>query len=181
MSKLLRGRVPTELAASYFIYEKRGRVQSLLHAIKYQDQKELGEYLGEQYGSELRETAGGRSVDVLVPVPLHKKKLKQRGYNQSEWFARGLAAGLEKPVNVLALEREVATGTQTKRKKYERWENVQGIFYVTDPLSLAHKHVALVDDVVTTGATIEAAWLALRQIPGIRLSVLSIAYAARAL
>ena len=180
MARLLYGRVPVSIAASYFIYEKRGRVQSMLHAIKYHDQKELGEYLGCQYGKELNES-GGTDFDVLVPIPLHKKKLRERGYNQSEWFAKGLSAGLGKPIDNVSLYRAVATSTQTRRKKYERWQNVQGIFTVKDPESLKYRHVALVDDVVTTGATIEAAWTALREIPGIRLSILSIAFAARSL
>ena len=177
ISLVLQGRVPVRTAASFLLYEKRGRVQNLLHAIKYQEQKELGEYLGNLYADELSNDLS--DVDVIVPVPLHPKKLRSRGFNQSEWFAKGLAAGLSKPVDCTTLKRLTDTKTQTRKKKYERWENVEGIFGLEQPAALAGKHVLLVDDVITTGATIEAAWAALRQAPGLSLSVLSIAFASR--
>ena len=178
--KLLAGRVPLKLASSVFVYEKKGRVQGMLHAIKYQDQKELGAYLGRLYASGASEKAVFDGIDVIVPIPLHRKKLRSRGYNQSEWFARGLSEALQKPLDTHSLVRVAHTSTQTRKKKYERWENVEGIFELTDPVPLAGKHVLLVDDVITTGATIEAAWLALQRSGASGLSVLSIAFAAKA-
>jgi ComF family protein len=175
----LAGRVPLEDAICLYIYEKKGRVQRLLHSIKYQDQKELGEFLGLLYAEQLKNDCALSGVDVIIPVPLHKKKLRARGYNQSEWFAKGISRGLQRELNVTALERKVETSTQTKKKKYQRWENVEGIFQLNEPESLYGKHVLLVDDVITTGATIEASWLALKQAEGITLSVASIAFAAR--
>jgi ComF family protein len=177
--KLLAGRVPLRLASSFFVYEKKGRVQGMLHAIKYQDQKELGAYLGRLYASGASEKAVFEGIDVIVPIPLHRKKLRSRGYNQSEWFARGLSEVLGKPLDTTSLVRVAHTATQTRKKKYERWENVEGIFRLADRYSLGGKHVLLVDDVITTGATIEAAWLALKESAATSLSVLSIAFASK--
>src|SRR5690606_25133183 len=110
------------ISSSFFLYEKQGRVQSMLHALKYHGQKELGEFLGLQYARELADSEEMKKIDVIVPVPLHRKKLQARGYNQSEWFARGLATGLEKEVSCTDLVRRKETATQTKKRKYERWE-----------------------------------------------------------
>ena len=179
LARLLAGRVPSAIAAAYLLYEKRGRVQSMLHAIKYHEQKELGEYLGHRYAEELSACDAARDVDVILPVPLHESKFRQRGYNQSEWFARGLAEGLRKPMDCVSLQRTKATSTQTRKRKYERWENVEGIFELKDHQKLEGKHCLLVDDVITTGATIEAAWLAIRQANNARISVMSIAFASK--
>lgn len=175
--QLFSGRVPLDWAGAFYFFEKSGKVQNLLHAIKYQDQKELAEHLGELYAADLVKDKQLENVDILVPVPLHKKKLKARGFNQSEHYAIGLAKALKKDMNSDALRRIKETTTQTRKKKYERWENVEGIFNVPDNSALANKHVLLVDDVITTGATIEAAWLALKDITGIKISVASIAFA----
>lgn len=176
--RVFAGRVPLELVTSFYTYEKRARVQNLLHAIKYKGQKELGEFLGRLYAQDLGKAGTFENVDLLLPIPLHEKKLRKRGYNQSEWFARGLAGELGKPVNTRVLTRVKETGTQTRKKKYQRWENVEGIFSVTEPETLYEKHVLLVDDVITTGATIEAACIPLRG-AGAKISVTSIAFAAR--
>jgi ComF family protein len=177
ITQLLAGRVPVIHASAFLLYEKRSRVQNLLHAIKYHDQKELAEFLGILCAREIGHAMD--DVDVIVPVPLHRRKLKKRGFNQSDWFAKGLSAGLGKPVNSLALERITDTATQTKKKKYQRWENVEGIFRLKNPESMQNSHMLLVDDVITTGATIEAGWLALQVAPAAKISVLSIAFASR--
>ncbi|MBL7912302.1 MAG: ComF family protein [Bacteroidia bacterium] len=181
LSQTFAGRVPLSNGLCFYLFEKSGKVQKLLHAIKYQDQKELARFIGDLYAQELVKTTINDDVDVIIPIPLHKKKLKQRGYNQSEWFAKGLANVLEKPLDIHSLERVHETSTQTKKKKYQRWENVEGIFKIKDQNALVNKHALLVDDVITTGATIEAAWLALKDIEGIKISVASIAFAARKL
>ncbi|PBQ31762.1 amidophosphoribosyltransferase [Sphingobacteriaceae bacterium] len=173
------GRVPLVNAACYYLYEKSGKIQKLLHAIKYEEQKELSEYLGKLYGKDLVNESSFQNVEVILPVPLHKNKLKHRGFNQSEWFAKGLSQSLEKKVDIVSLERVVDTATQTKKKKFQRWENVEGIFKLHTDAKLANKHVLLVDDVVTTGATIEACWEALRHVSGIRVSLASIAFASK--
>jgi ComF family protein len=177
LSKTFDGRVPLLNSGSYYLYEKSGKIQKLLQAIKYQDQKELAEYLGILYGQELSQSEKFLEVDVILPVPLHKNKLRSRSYNQSEWFAKGLSSAMQKELITHALERVQDTATQTRKKKYQRWENVEGIFSVRDIPSLTNKHVLLVDDVITTGATIEACWLALKDIEGIKVSIVSLAFA----
>jgi ComF family protein len=173
------GRVPVQKALSFYVYRKCGRVQRLLHAIKYHGRKDLGELVGQLYASELNAGNVLDDVDVIIPIPLHRKKLSTRGYNQSEWFAKGIATGCSLPMNTALLERTTETSTQTKKKKYQRWENVEGIFNVKDAEALKGKHVLLVDDVITTGATIEAAWLALKNTGDIRVSVASMAFASK--
>ena len=178
LARILNGRVPLEHAVSFYLFEKSGKVQKLIHAIKYQEQKELGAFLGRLYADELLKNRELGGVDMVLPIPLHRKKLKARGFNQSEWFARGLSQGLSLPMDTVSLERKTDTATQTKKKKYQRWENVEGIFELKDPAAFKNKHVLLVDDVVTTGATIEAAWQALKGVEGIKVSLASIAFAA---
>lgn len=173
------GRVPLQRSLCFYMFEKSGKVQKMLHAIKYQDQKELALFIGDLYAKDLEKETSEIGFDLIIPIPLHKNKLKLRGYNQSEWFARGLAAGLKLPIDTACLERAYETGTQTRKKKFERWQNVEGIFNVTNSSLLANKHILLVDDVITTGATIEAAWMALKDVEGIKVSVASIAFAAR--
>lgn len=179
LSQTFAGRVPLQNSMCFYLFEKNGKVQKILHAIKYQNQKELALFIGDLYAKDLEKEEAMNNFDVIVPIPLHIKKLKARGFNQSEWFAKGLAKRLKKPLDIVSLERAQETGTQTKKKKYQRWENVEGIFNLKDKQAFINKHVLLVDDVITTGATIEAAWMALKDIDGIKLSVASIAFAAR--
>jgi ComF family protein len=179
LAMALGGRIPLQHAMSFYLFEKSGRVQKLIHAVKYQEQKELGAFLGKLYAEELLKNEALQGIDLVLPIPLHRKKLKARGFNQSEWFAKGLSEGLSRQMDSVSLVRVTETSTQTKKKKYQRWENVEGIFELKDSESLKNKHVLLVDDVITTGATLEAAWLALKHVEGIRLSVASIAFAAQ--
>lgn len=178
---MFAGRVPFTDVLSFYVFEKSGKVQRLLHNIKYQDQKELALFLGKQYAKELLKDGFAIHFDTIIPVPLHKNKLKQRGFNQSEWFAKGLSEELKIPLDTLSMTRPTETSTQTKKRKYERWENVEGIFKINDPAHLSGKHVLIVDDVITTGATIEAAWLALKEVRDVKVSVASLAFAARRL
>lgn len=171
------GRVPTIVAASFYIFEKKGRVQKLLHAIKYENQKKLAVYLGKDYGNELREA--NVKFDLIIPIPLHPRKEKARGYNQSALFSEGLGESLGITVESGVLLRETETSTQTRKRKFARWENVEGVFSLKNPQTLEGKHILLVDDVVTTGATIEAAWEVLKEIRDIKVSVAAIAYATR--
>ena len=175
------GRVPLQYGCSLYLFEKSGKVQKLLHAIKYQQQKELAQFIGELYALDLANELYLKDIDIILPIPLHDKKLKLRGYNQSEWFAKGLAKGLKKPLDIASFRRIKETNTQTKKKKYKRWENVEGIFKLNNAGELINKHVLIVDDVVTTGATIEAAWMALKEVEGIKLSLACMAFASRKL
>jgi ComF family protein len=176
LSGILAGRIPFDKAMSLFVFEKKGRVQNLLHAIKYKKQKELAEFLGKLYAEELYNDKAHEGMDVIIPIPLHQKRIKERGFNQSFYFAKGLSSGLNLPV-VQNLVREKETSSQTRKKKFERWENVEGIFDLKDADSLEGKHILLVDDVITTGATLEAAWNKLKEVEGIKISLAAIAFA----
>ena len=176
---LFAGRVPLVHALCIFNFEKSGRVQKLIHALKYQNQMGLGIWLGNYYANLLKVNSILEDVDLLIPIPLHKKKLKQRGYNQSECFAKGLSEVFERPMLNNCILRLSETSTQTKKKKFERWQNVEGVFKINNPSILENKHVLLVDDVITTGATIDAAWQTIKDIEGIKISVISIAFAAK--
>jgi ComF family protein len=179
LSYVFAGRVPLQNAYCFYLFEKRGRVQTLLHAIKYQNQKELAEFIGKLYAKDLKHDGILNNVDVVLPIPLHQKKLKQRGYNQSEWFAKGISSELNLKLDTTSLKKINATNTQTNKKKFERWENVEGVFELQHKDTLINKHVLLIDDVITTGATIEAAWQALKDVERIKVSVLSIAFASK--
>ena len=174
---LFYGRTPLLLASSFYLFTKKGSIQKILHAIKYKHNKDLAVLVGKWYAEDLKTNDIISKADFIIPVPLHSKKFKIRGYNQSEEFARGLAEGLQIPLNTSVLIRKEFTETQTKKSKYERWENVEEVFELIAPETFKNKHVIIVDDVITTGATIEACCQLLQQIEEIQISVLSIAYA----
>ena len=177
VAKLFWGRIPLEHAGAYLFFKKGGRVQTLLHNLKYKGMKEAGTLLGELYGKDLLHSKYITAVDIVVPVPLHPDKFKKRGYNQSATFAKGLSLSLGAEFDEANLYRSRATATQTKKSRYERWLNVEEIFSVSNPLFFEGKHVLLADDVITTGATIEACASALLKIPGCMVSAVSIAVA----
>jgi competence protein ComFC len=173
---LFKGRVPLDQGYYLYSFEKNARVQKLLHAIKYQGQKQLAVYLGELLAKEI-DKGEYDNFDCIIPIPLHENKFKIRGFNQSLSFAEGLSSVLTIPIISESLIRTNPSFTQTRKRKYERWENVEGVFKLKDEGTLKNKHVLLVDDVITTGATIEAAWQTLGHIDGIRISLASIAFA----
>lgn len=150
--------------------------QTLVHRLKYQGKKEVGVYLGKLLGAQLMESMFFRDAEVLLPVPLHPAKLKKRGYNQSEIIASGMETVMHASMKPEVLFRSVHTSSQTRKSRYERWENVKNIFDARNTESLVNKHIILVDDVITTGATLEACAETLLDIPGVKLSVASLAY-----
>lgn len=156
LSQRFWGRLPLSHAWAYLKFSKGSRVQHLLHELKYNNQPEIGQALGRFMGAELASAGFGLDFDLIVPVPLHPDKLKKRGYNQSDVFAEGLGESLATPWSESTLTRTVATATQTRKKRYERWENVGSNFQLTERAEIAGKRILLVDDVVTTGATLEA-------------------------
>lgn len=174
---LFYGRTPLQIASSFYLFQKKGGIQKILHAIKYKHNKELAVLVGQWYAKDLKTNTIISHADFIIPVPLHSKKYKMRGYNQSEEFAKGLSEGLKIVLNTSVLKRREFTQTQTKKSKFERWENVEDVFELKEPEIFKNKHIVLVDDVITTGATIEACCQLLQQIDGIKISVLSIAYA----
>ncbi len=177
VAQLFWGRVPIEFATSYFQYRKGSRYQKLIYSIKYKGLKELGLEAGKRFGDFLLHNGATDSIDIIIPVPLHKRKQKKRGFNQSEWIASGIASVLQKPVVTGNLFRLVYTATQTRKNRYERWQNVEGIFGLRHPEALSGKHVLLVDDVVTTGSTLEACACELVKVQGIKISIATLAYA----
>lgn len=171
------GKINVEAAYALYYFNKGGKVQNLIHHFKYSGMHQIGNLLGNIAGGQLKENAIFNTTDLIIPVPLHKSRLKERGYNQSLCFASGLAQKLNATVEDNNLQRVVATATQTHKSRFARFENMQEVFVVKQPESLMNKHVLLVDDIVTTGSTLEACGLELLKIPGLKLSIATIAYA----
>lgn len=177
MEQLFYGRLPIERACAYFDFKKGSPYQKVLHQLKYRGLKQLGEYMGAQFALEIQDTKWIQSVDLLCPVPLHPRKERQRGYNQSYHLAKGLSEKLGIPVEREALIRRKFSSTQTKKGRYERWENVGTIFELRHPERVEGKHLLLVDDVVTTGATLEACGATILRDCSAKISILTLAIA----
>ncbi|HOR04458.1 MAG TPA: ComF family protein [Bacteroidales bacterium] len=170
------GRIPVEAAAARYYFRKGGPVQRLLHNLKYNHAPEIGKFIGLIYGRELLESEVFRSVDLIIPVPLHFEKLKKRGYNQSAMFGQGLSSSMKIPIDDESLFRTYFTETQTRKSREKRWENVKSVFALKENVSLRGKHILIVDDVITTGSTIEACANRLLEMEGVRISVAAIAF-----
>lgn len=149
-------RLPVRLAMAMFKFSKSGRVQALLHALKYRNEPALGVMLGNVYGDRLLTGNLKDAFDLIIPIPLHASRKRKRGYNQSAKFAEGLSQKLGIQFSDELMVRTVQTTTQTRKTKLKRWQNVSDVFQVNDLDQLSGKNILLVDDVVTTGATIEA-------------------------
>lgn len=154
MEQLFAGKVPIERAAGYFYYERGSRHAAILHAIKYHNQPEMGEWMARQFACEIKTSGFFDGIDAIVPVPLHRSKLAQRGYNQCEYIARGMASVAGCPVKKL-LKAVKGHETQTHKGQHERLLNIEGVFGTVAELDrYADSHLLLIDDVVTTGATL---------------------------
>ena len=177
--QLFTGKVPVEHVFPFLRYQKGGSVQRLIHTLKYKDNKELARYLGRLAALDIERAGGCRDIDLLVPVPLHKKKYRQRGYNQAEWIALGLASVFGTPIDTDGLQRIRPTATQTRKSVYDRWTNVQDVFEARHPEHFAGKHILLIDDVLTTGSTLGACACAIQRATEARISIFSLAMAER--
>ena len=170
------GRFPFTYAGAFTFFQKGNKVQHIMHQLKYNSNTASGFKMGELYGYELTRTNQWQNLDLIIPIPLHPKKLRQRGYNQSLYIAQGLASVLDIPVSVTALERKRHTSTQTKKSRYDRYENLKDAFEIKNSCEVVGKHILLIDDVITTGATLEACATTLLKLESVQISVASIGY-----
>lgn len=171
----LAGRVNITNGVAFLYFEKNTVVQKLIHALKYQGQSNVGIQLGKHYGRILAQVEHYKNIDYIIPVPLDPKKIKTRGYNQSEVFGEGLSASMKTPMVNNVLYRTHTLGSQTKKSRMERVMDVSNVFQVKNISKLENKQILLIDDVMTTGATLEACYTALSVIPGIKISMATIA------
>jgi len=177
VARIFSGRLPFQKATSWLFFAKAGITQTLIHQLKYRGNIELGEYLGRQMGTQLGKAEWFKDIDVLIPLPLNQKKLNIRGFNQSTVLCQGLNAATGIPVEEVAVMRTIFTETQTRKSRLQRWTNVEHVFDLQNAGHLQGRHALLVDDVITTGATMDACGQILLKVPGLKLSLLSLAVA----
>ena len=177
VAQLFWGRCMIEKAAAFSYYNKGSRIRNLIHNLKYKGIREIGYELGRIYGLSLKSSGFTADIDLIIPVPLHPTKMRIRGFNQSEIISKGISDATGLAVDVKSLSRKTKSATQTKRSRYERWTNVEGIFQVIDPQTIMGRHILLVDDVITTGSTIESCTNELLNVKGVKVSVVALAFA----
>ena len=176
VEKVFYGRVKIEFATALLFYRKKGISQKILNHLKYRGNQNIGNLLGEWLGNELRECKRLQPVDYIVPVPLHPKKLEKRGYNQLSTFGKTLSKMLNVPYIEAILTKKSATETQTLKLRFERWKNVNEIFDIVDTTIFENKHILLIDDVITTGATLESCALELLKTKNIKISIATMTF-----
>jgi ComF family protein len=176
VEKLFYGRMPLTHAGAAFYFTKNSLLQHLMIQLKYRNNPESGYFLGRMIGAQLAKEPAFSVIDLLVPLPLNRKKEFKRGYNQAALICDGIHAVWEKPVAKDSIERIRFTETQTKQNRISRWQNMEGVFHATKPQLLHNKHILLIDDVITTGATLEACGSAILAVEGTRLSIAAAAY-----
>jgi len=179
IARIFWGRVPLTGAAAYYFFRKEGRVQRLLHELKYKGKPEIGREIGRLYGKELLNSDTFSSSELIIPVPLHPAKKVIRGYNQSDVFGEGLAEAMPGELITDILVRRYNSETQTRKSRFDRWENVETVFGIASPDAIRGKRILLVDDVVTTGATLESCAQHLLKAGAISLSIACIAAPSR--
>ena len=177
VAKQLWGRLPCNAAMAMLYFKKGTKVQNLIHSLKYKDKTAVGVKLGYLLGERLKLSEQYTTIDLIIPVPLHPKKERTRGYNQSKYIADGIAEVLNVPVSNSHLLRKLATSSQTKKSRYIRYENMQDVFQISNAEELKQLHVLLVDDVITTGSTLEACGNSLLTANIAKLSIAAVAFA----
>ena len=176
IEQIFWGKIDIERAASFMYYRKGSPYNALMHKLKYKDAPEVGTRLAEMAAKELMDCGFFNGITRIVPLPLSKKKLRKRGYNQSEYIAMGLSDITGISVDNSLVKRDIANETQTHKNRDERWENVKDIFSVNGNFSLEDEHVLLVDDILTTGATICSCAATLQKECGCKISIFTLAY-----
>jgi ComF family protein len=176
VSQLFWGRCLIERAATFSFYTKDSRIKELIHQLKYKGIKEVGSELGRIYARTLKSSRFLEDIDIIIPVPLHPSKKRQRGFNQSDIISRGISEVSGIPMETNLLVRKTVTRTQTRKTRFDRWTNVQDIFRVTDQTRVSNRHILLVDDVITTGSTLEACASELLKVENVKVSVVALAY-----
>jgi ComF family protein len=164
-----------EFAATMCYFHKKGIVQEMIHKLKYKGQEQIGTAIGHWYAEDLKKIQAIKDVYAIIPVPLHNKRLRERGYNQVTAFATALSESLDIPLEKSLLIRNVYSKSQTKKNRLGRSKNSQSVFGIVADPSHENKHFLLIDDVLTTGATLESCGKALLEIKGIRISIVCIA------
>ncbi|WP_348823990.1 ComF family protein [Flavobacterium aestuarii] len=175
--KRFYGRIPVENVSAFLYFHKKGMVQEMIHNLKYKGHEEIGTFLGEWYASDIENSLIMKNIDAIIPVPLHKKRMKERGYNQVTNFGLALSSNFGIPLNDSILMRKVYSKTQSKKNLLGRMEGIETVFDVSFSETDANKHYLLIDDVLTTGATLEACSKALLKIPGTKISIICMAMA----
>ena len=176
LEKQLYGRIQIKEATALFYFHKKGKVQQLIHELKYRNHQEIGTLLGNWLGEEIKNSIRFKNIDYIVPVPIHPKKLKKRGYNQLTKFGELLEVILNTPFIENKLLKKDSTETQTHKGRLDRWRNVKDLFELKDYSFFENKHVLLIDDVITTGATLEACSNQLLKCNGVTISIAVMAY-----
>lgn len=177
VEKVFYGRMKVENATALLLFHKKGSVQKLIHQLKYKGHKEIGGFLGSWIGAELVTSGKFNDVDAVIPVPLHKKKRRARGFNQVEDFGSEVAKALKVPyVDNVLLKTSFST-TQTIKARLARWGNIEETFVLANPERIKNLHLLLVDDIITTGATLEACATVLKEAGGIKISIATMAVA----
>jgi ComF family protein len=177
VAQLFWGRCQIEKAAAFSFYTKDSRIRKLIHQLKYKGIKEVGPELGRIYARSLLHSGFFEGIDIIIPVPLHPSKIRKRGFNQSDLISDGISAVSGIPVETGFLIRKTISATQTRKSRYDRWTNVEDIFRVTYEDKLAGRHILLVDDVITTGSTLEACANEILKVEDTKVSVVALAFA----
>jgi len=171
----LAGKVSLEKASSYFYYNKGGIAQKLIAEIKYKGNRNLGEWIGIHLAKDMISSGFFQGIDFVVPVPLHRSKEKKRGFNQAERIAQGISQTTKIPLETNNVFRKKANTSQTKKGVFDRWKNTLNLFQLRDPDLFKEKHILLIDDVLTTGSTLEAVAQSLLKSQGVKISILTLA------
>jgi ComF family protein len=176
VAQLFWGRCQIERAAAFSFYTRDSRIRKLIHQLKYKGIKEVGPELGRIYALSLKSSGFLGGIDLIIPVPLHPSKKRKRGFNQSDLIAEGMSAVSGIPVGTGALIRKAISATQTRKSRFDRWTNVEDIFRIKDHAGLMGKHILLVDDVITTGSTLEACANEILKVEDTKVSVVALAF-----